>query len=144
MASFRARTCSFAQAWGLAASGSPISKVGCAPLSKKPALEEACRRSSGGTGPAPEGGGRNGPGVATQPTAGLGAKSGAELDSAAPPAPLTNAHAPRVIPTISANFDMGHLALILSVYCRSPMIYSRYGSKPAIPSISGDQHFLNA
>src|SRR5260221_4133624 len=105
MASFRARTFSFAHGCRIGASGSPISKVGCVPLSKKPALEEACRRSRGGTGPGPDGGAMNGPGVAAQLTEGLGAKSGSEPLSAARPPLLANADEPKPIPLITANFD---------------------------------------
>src|SRR2546423_7960188 len=104
MASFRARTCSFAHGCRIGASGSPISKVGCAPLSKKAELGEACWPSRAGTGPGPDGGGMNGPGVAAQPTEGLGAKSGDA--SAVRPAPLRHANAPKPIPTVAANLDM--------------------------------------
>src|SRR5207302_9330163 len=107
MASLRMRTCSFAQGCRIGASGLPISKMGCAPLSKKPALEEACRTSRAGTGPGPDGGGRNGPGLAAHPTAGLGAKSGGEaVAAAAAVLLLANTSAPRVMPTDAADFDM--------------------------------------
>src|SRR5438874_7331248 len=82
MASLRMRTCSFAHGCRIGASGLPISKMGCAPLSKNPALEEACRVSRAGTGPGPDGGARNGPGLAAQPTEGLDAKSGGEAVAA--------------------------------------------------------------
>ena len=73
----------------------------------------------------------NGPGVAAQLTAGLGAQSGAEPDWAALATPLTNAHAPRAIPKIGVDFDMGHLALIVSVFVGHDD-NSRYGSTAPI------------
>lgn len=69
-----------------------MSNMGCAPRAINAALPEP-RPLIAGTGPGPEGGGMNGPGDATQPTPGLGAKSGGESEPAARTGPLDNANA---------------------------------------------------
>ncbi len=124
MASLRMRTCSFAQGCRIGASGLPISKMGCAPLSKNPELEEPCRVSRAGTGPGPNGGGMNGPGRAAQPTDGLGAKSGGEPVVAAPAAPPATTHAPMPIPANTIHFDMAVLPSCrrFTAGCRFPQL----------------------
>ena len=68
----------------------------------------------------------NGPGVAAQPTEGLGAKSGGA--SAGRAAPVRHTNAPTPIPTVAANLDMATPSLMPAVYRQLPMMYSRYGS----------------
>src|SRR5579872_3433778 len=92
MSSFRLRISSLAHACRMGASGLPISNTGWAPRAMNAELPEP-RPVSAGTGPGPDGGAMNGPGEATQPTPGLGAKSGGESPPAAAAEPPDQASA---------------------------------------------------
>lgn len=88
-----------------------MSNTDCAPRVKNAALP-APRPLIAGTGPGPEGGGMNGPGDATQPTPGLGAKSGGEPAPAASAGPRDNANA--AIPAAMTDADMEFWLMVLA------------------------------